>query len=202
MNWKNTSANWKPSTSARKKPSRGANSATPRTPTMLLVGYGIVSRVLLSTVEALRKEGVKAGLFRPITLWPYPSKALAKAAREGGKSDCRRIEQRTNAGRCAPGAERQGAGGILRPSRGQRAFSCGIAAASFGAHCRCSVGPVRKDSGSKRTMKMANENVISVVDPEVKSETTSEGPASTATDTKSSTPSRRCSMTCTSASRS
>jgi len=47
---------------------------------VLLVGYGIVSRVLLSTVEALRKEGIKAGLFRPITLWPYPSKALAKAA--------------------------------------------------------------------------------------------------------------------------
>jgi pyruvate/2-oxoacid:ferredoxin oxidoreductase alpha subunit len=47
---------------------------------VLLVGYGIVSRVLLSTVEALRKEGIKAGLFRPITLWPYPAKALAKAA--------------------------------------------------------------------------------------------------------------------------
>jgi pyruvate/2-oxoacid:ferredoxin oxidoreductase alpha subunit len=47
---------------------------------VLLVGYGIVSRVLLSTVEALRKEGVKAGLFRPITLWPYPTKALLKAA--------------------------------------------------------------------------------------------------------------------------
>lgn len=47
---------------------------------VLLVGYGIVSRILLSTVEALRKEGLKAGLFRPITLWPYPSEALAKAA--------------------------------------------------------------------------------------------------------------------------
>jgi len=47
---------------------------------VLLVGYGIVSRVLLSTIEALRKEGVKAGLFRPITLWPYPSKELVKAA--------------------------------------------------------------------------------------------------------------------------
>lgn len=47
---------------------------------VLLVGYGIVSRVLLSTIEALRKEGLKAGLFRPITLWPYPSRALAKAA--------------------------------------------------------------------------------------------------------------------------
>jgi 2-oxoisovalerate ferredoxin oxidoreductase alpha subunit len=47
---------------------------------VLLVGYGIVSRVLLSTIEALRKEGVKAGLFRPITLWPYPKKALVEAA--------------------------------------------------------------------------------------------------------------------------
>ena len=47
---------------------------------VLLVGYGIVSRVLLSTVEALRKEGVKAGLLRPITLWPYPTKALLEAA--------------------------------------------------------------------------------------------------------------------------
>ena len=47
---------------------------------VLLVGFGIVSRVLRSAVESLRKEGVRAGLFRPITLWPYPSKALAKAA--------------------------------------------------------------------------------------------------------------------------
>src|SRR5581483_7144394 len=45
-----------------------------------LVGFGIVSRVLLSTVEALRREGIRAGMFRPITLWPYPSKALAQAA--------------------------------------------------------------------------------------------------------------------------
>ncbi len=49
---------------------------------VLLVGYGIVSRILFSTVEALRKEGIKAGLFRPITLWPYPSKSLAEAARK------------------------------------------------------------------------------------------------------------------------
>jgi pyruvate/2-oxoacid:ferredoxin oxidoreductase alpha subunit len=52
---------------------------------VLLVGYGIVSRVLLSTVEALRNEGLKAGLFRPITLWPYPSKALVKAASRAQK---------------------------------------------------------------------------------------------------------------------
>jgi len=47
---------------------------------ILLVGYGIVSRVLRSTVEALRKDGLKAGLFRPITLWPFAAQELAKAA--------------------------------------------------------------------------------------------------------------------------
>src|SRR5574340_109219 len=47
---------------------------------VLLVGYGIVSRVLRSAVEQARAQGLRAGLFRPITLWPFPSKQLAKAA--------------------------------------------------------------------------------------------------------------------------
>jgi 2-oxoisovalerate ferredoxin oxidoreductase alpha subunit len=47
---------------------------------ILLVGYGIVARILHSAVEALRQQGVKAGLFRPITLWPFPSKSLVEAA--------------------------------------------------------------------------------------------------------------------------
>jgi pyruvate/2-oxoacid:ferredoxin oxidoreductase alpha subunit len=37
---------------------------------LLLVGYGIVSRVLRSAVEQARTRGWKVGLFRPITLWP------------------------------------------------------------------------------------------------------------------------------------
>ena len=47
---------------------------------VLLVGYGIVSRVLRSAVEKARREGLRVGLFRPITLWPYPAEALARAA--------------------------------------------------------------------------------------------------------------------------
>ena len=47
---------------------------------VLLVGYGITSRVLRSAVEMARREGLKAGLFRPITLWPFPAKALVEAA--------------------------------------------------------------------------------------------------------------------------
>ena len=47
---------------------------------ILVVGYGIVSRLLRSTVDHARQQGLKVGLFRPVTLWPFPSKALAKAA--------------------------------------------------------------------------------------------------------------------------
>jgi len=50
-------------------------------PEVLLVGYGITSRVLRSVVDMARKEGLRTGLFRPITLWPYPAEALRKAAR-------------------------------------------------------------------------------------------------------------------------
>jgi len=52
---------------------------------VLLVGYGIVSRVLRSTVEEARAEGLKVGLFRPITMWPFPKEALAKAAARAHK---------------------------------------------------------------------------------------------------------------------
>ena len=45
-----------------------------------VVAFGIASRVAKNAVVAARKEGIKVGLIRPITLWPFPKKALAKAA--------------------------------------------------------------------------------------------------------------------------
>jgi pyruvate/2-oxoacid:ferredoxin oxidoreductase alpha subunit len=50
-------------------------------PEVLLVGYGITSRVLRTVVDMARKDGLRAGLFRPITLWPFPAEALRQAAR-------------------------------------------------------------------------------------------------------------------------
>jgi pyruvate/2-oxoacid:ferredoxin oxidoreductase alpha subunit len=47
---------------------------------LVLIGFGVVSRVLLSTVDELRSKGMKVGLFRPITLWPFPSKRIAELA--------------------------------------------------------------------------------------------------------------------------
>jgi len=47
---------------------------------LLLLGYGITSRVLHSAVDQARGEGLRVGQFRPITLWPFPSQALARVA--------------------------------------------------------------------------------------------------------------------------
>jgi len=43
---------------------------------IVFVAYGTTSRIVKNAVESLRAEGVKAGLIRPITLWPYPTKAF------------------------------------------------------------------------------------------------------------------------------
>ncbi len=45
---------------------------------IVVVGYGIVSRVVKSAVDLARQYGIRAGLFRPITLYPFPSQELAK----------------------------------------------------------------------------------------------------------------------------
>ena len=46
---------------------------------VVVIGYGIISRVLRSAVDHAREQGVKVGLFRPVTLWPFPSEALVNA---------------------------------------------------------------------------------------------------------------------------
>lgn len=46
----------------------------------VLVGYGIVSRILRSVVDACREQGHQVGLLRPITLFPFPKVRLAELA--------------------------------------------------------------------------------------------------------------------------
>ena len=45
-----------------------------------LVAYGIAARVAKNAVVSLREQGIKAGLIRPITVWPFPRKAINAAA--------------------------------------------------------------------------------------------------------------------------
>lgn len=44
------------------------------------VAYGIVSRILMSAVDQARDEGIKVGMLRPITLWPFPTAPLRSLA--------------------------------------------------------------------------------------------------------------------------
>jgi 2-oxoglutarate ferredoxin oxidoreductase subunit alpha len=47
---------------------------------VVVVAYGTAARVARTAVERAREEGLRAGLFRPITLWPFPAPALREAA--------------------------------------------------------------------------------------------------------------------------
>jgi 2-oxoglutarate ferredoxin oxidoreductase subunit alpha len=51
-------------------------------PDVVIVAYGVCSRVGRSATQVLRKQGVKVGMLRPITLWPFPEKQLRKLAEE------------------------------------------------------------------------------------------------------------------------
>jgi 2-oxoisovalerate ferredoxin oxidoreductase alpha subunit len=52
---------------------------------VVLVSYGISSRIAKSAVDKSRREGIKAGLFRPISLFPFPAKPLKDLAKKGCK---------------------------------------------------------------------------------------------------------------------
>ena len=52
---------------------------------IVLTGYGTCARVCKKAVKMLRKQGIKAGLFRPVTLWPFPQKELEAACAHAKK---------------------------------------------------------------------------------------------------------------------
>ena len=52
---------------------------------VVLVAFGICARICFSVLPLLRAKGIKAGLFRPKTLFPFPSKRIASLADTVGK---------------------------------------------------------------------------------------------------------------------
>jgi len=48
---------------------------------ILIVAYGFSARASLDAISAFRAKGVKVGLFRPVTLWPFPEKGLREIAK-------------------------------------------------------------------------------------------------------------------------
>ncbi len=49
---------------------------------LIMVAYGTTSRIAKAAVQSLRQRKKKAGLIRPITLWPFPKKAIKETVRK------------------------------------------------------------------------------------------------------------------------
>ncbi|WP_232060080.1 3-methyl-2-oxobutanoate dehydrogenase subunit VorB [Athalassotoga saccharophila] len=45
---------------------------------IIVVAYGTMARIVKTVADSARKEGIRVGLFRPITLWPFPYERLSK----------------------------------------------------------------------------------------------------------------------------
>lgn len=50
---------------------------------MAVVAFGTAARIAKGAIKRVRKDGLKVGLFRPITLWPYPAQALRSLLDQG-----------------------------------------------------------------------------------------------------------------------
>jgi 2-oxoglutarate ferredoxin oxidoreductase subunit alpha len=48
---------------------------------MVVVAYGIGARIVKGAIKRLRQENLKVGMIRPITLWPFPAKAIKDLAK-------------------------------------------------------------------------------------------------------------------------
>ena len=95
---------------------------------VLIVAVGITARAASRAVELCRAKGVRAGLFRPITLWPFPKQAL-RAAAAGARAV---LVPEMNAGQLCFEVERVLAG---TPVEGLHRFSGeAIAPADIAAH--------------------------------------------------------------------
>ena len=47
---------------------------------IVVVAYGIAARIVRGAVSKARQEGIRVGWIRPITLWPFPTEQISKAA--------------------------------------------------------------------------------------------------------------------------
>jgi len=53
--------------------------------TLIIVAFGSSGRIALDALYRARKENISVGLFRPISLWPFPGDALRSLAHQGDK---------------------------------------------------------------------------------------------------------------------
>ena len=89
---------------------------------LVIAAYGITARIAKGAVDTAREKGLKVGLIRPITLWPFPEKAFQELAKNAEKflvvemSNGQFIEDVKLAIECSKPVEFLGWGGGWYPS--------------------------------------------------------------------------------------
>ena len=73
---------------------------------IVLVGYGIVGRILKAVVADAREMGIKVGLLRPITLYPFPTADFQRLARHAQSFVVVEMSNGQLHRRCSPRLER------------------------------------------------------------------------------------------------
>lgn len=58
----------------------------------VIYAYGTVARICKAAIDELKAEGINVGLVRPITLWPFPEKAVKEAAMAESVKGCLTVE--------------------------------------------------------------------------------------------------------------
>jgi len=48
---------------------------------LIVVAFGIAARIAKGAIKTVRADGLKVGLLRPITLWPFPDEAVKELAK-------------------------------------------------------------------------------------------------------------------------
>lgn len=86
----------------------------------IIVSFGSAARIGEKAVELAREQGIKVGLFRPITLWPFPSKQIVEAAKGKKRHSRQRDQRRTDDRGCQARRQRSAACRALRTSRRYR----------------------------------------------------------------------------------
>jgi 2-oxoglutarate/2-oxoacid ferredoxin oxidoreductase subunit alpha len=92
---------------------------------VVVVSYGITSRVAQRAIEVARQDGLKVGMFRLITAWPFPEEAIASIAKsvkaivvpELNLGQMVREVERAAAGRCRVVPVSHAGGSVHRPEQ-------------------------------------------------------------------------------------
>jgi 2-oxoglutarate ferredoxin oxidoreductase subunit alpha len=77
---------------------------------VILFAYGITARVALRAVQLAREQGIRAGLLRPLVVWPFPEKRIRELARRPGLAGF--VVPELNLGQMALEVERCAAGRV------------------------------------------------------------------------------------------